>query len=196
MGAATLGESGAVPLHPRIRAMWKAPPFAGPAHTVLCAPGDNLAIHVGLARAPAGSVLAVCVPGDTARGYWGEVLTTAAQVAGVVALVIDGTVRDLDAIEKRGFPVHARGGALRGATKLGPGQVGVPVAIGDVAVRPGDWLVGDTDGVVLVPRAQLQECRDLATQRADKENTMFQRLRQGATTMELLGLDAGPVQVS
>lgn len=194
LGSATLGESGAVALHPRIRPMWKAPAFAGPAHTIECAPGDNLAIHAGLARARRGCVLAVSVLGAEARGYWGEVLTTAAEAAGVVALVIEGTVRDLEAIERHGFPVHARGCALTGATKTGPGRVGAPVAIGDVLVRQGDWLVGDADGVVLVPAARLQACREAAVARAAKESTMFERIRQGSTTVELLGLDVGPIE--
>jgi 4-hydroxy-4-methyl-2-oxoglutarate aldolase len=175
--------------------MWKASAFAGPAHTIECAPGDNLAIHAGLARARPGCVLAVSVLGRDARGYWGEVLTTAAEAAGVAALVIEGTVRDIEAIERHGFPVHARGCALAGASKTGPGRVAAPVAIGDVLVRQGDWLVGDADGVVLVPAARLQQCRDAAVARAAKESTMFESLRQGSTTVELLGLDVSAIEV-
>lgn len=169
--------------------------FAARAFTVECAPHDNLAIHAGLARAPRATVLAVCVLGDLARGYWGEVLTAAAQAAGVVALVIDGTVRDIEAIERRRFPVHARGCALLGATKEGPGRVGAPVAIGDVVVRSGDWLVGDADGVVVIGAGELEACVTVARDRAAKENTMFERLMEGATTVELLGLETTAVQV-
>src|SRR5258708_30554233 len=119
LGAATLGESGAVALSPRIRPMWKGAAFARPAITAACAAGDNLALHAALASAQPGSALAVSFAGESVRGYWGEVLTTAAEATGIVALVIDGEVRDVAAIEQHGFPVFARGVALRGATKLG-----------------------------------------------------------------------------
>src|SRR5579862_3386684 len=135
LGSATLGESGGVAALGRLRAMWPGAAAAGPAFTVECAPGDNLAVHVGLPRAPAGSVLAVSVPGDLARGYWGEVLTAAALAAGVTALFIDGTVRDIDAIERRRFPVFARGTAIPGASKQGPGSVGRPIVLGNAVVR-------------------------------------------------------------
>src|SRR5215469_17431877 len=150
LGAATLGESGAMALSPRIGPMWKGATFAGPALTAACAAGDNLALHAAVARATPGSVLAVSFAGESVRGYWGEVLTTAAEAAGIVALVIDGEVRDVAAIEQHGFPVFARGAALRGATKQGPGAVGTEIVLGDVLVRPGDWLVGDADGVVAI----------------------------------------------
>jgi 4-hydroxy-4-methyl-2-oxoglutarate aldolase len=148
LGSATLGESGAQGLNSRIRAMWPGARCAVPAFAVRCPVGDNLAVHAGVARAPRGSVLAVTVAGDVSRGYWGEVLATAAQSAGIVALVIDGPVRDLDRLAAMQFPVFARGHALPGAAKAGPGEIGGTVALGDVTVRTGDWLVGDSDGIV------------------------------------------------
>ena len=126
LGSATLGESGAAPLNPRIRAVWHGAAVAAPAFTVACAPGDNLAIHAGVARAPRGHALVVALEDATERGYWGEVLTTAAEAAGITALVIDGTVRDVAALERHHFPVFARGIALRGASKGGPGSTGGP----------------------------------------------------------------------
>jgi 4-hydroxy-4-methyl-2-oxoglutarate aldolase len=194
LGAATLCESGAIALNPRIGPMWKGAQFAGPALTVACAAGDNLALHAAVARAGPGMVLAVCFAADSARGYWGEVLTTAAQAAGVAALVIDGEVRDLAAIARHGFPVFARGVALRGAGKAGPGSVGVPIAVGDARVRPNDWLVGDADGVVAIPSGALAECRAAAVRRAEREAGFFARLRAGATTVELLSLDLATVE--
>jgi 4-hydroxy-4-methyl-2-oxoglutarate aldolase len=176
--------------------MWRSAAVAGPAFTVECAPGDNLGVHVGVASAPAGSVLAVSVPGDLQRGYWGEVLTVAAISAGVIGLVIDGTVRDIEAIERRHFPVFARGAALPGASKLGPGCVGKHVVIGDAVVRPGDWLVGDVDGVVVVPYERLEACCEAGVQRAEKESTIFQKLQNGSTTIELLGLDTASIEIT
>lgn len=194
-GAATLGESGAMTLDPRIGPVWRGATFAGPAFTACCAPGDNLAIHAAVASAPSGSVLAVSVTDGTVRGYWGEVLTTAAEAAGIVALVIDGEVRDVAALELHRFPVFARGVALRGATKYGPGQIGGEVVIGDVVVRTGDWLVGDADGVVAIPSGRLAACRAAAAGRAEKESRFFAELRGGATTVQLLSLDVTPIAV-
>lgn len=195
LGSATLGESGGSPLHPRIKPLWPGSRFAGPVFTIECAPHDNLAIHIGLPRAPAGSVLAVSVLGSEPRGYWGEVLTTAAQAAGVVALVIDATVRDIEAIARLGFPVHGHGCALPGAAKRGPGRVGAAVQIGDVEVQSGDWLVGDADGVVCLPRSTLHQCWQAGQERASKESSMFDQLRAGATTAQLLGLDGTGIEI-
>src|SRR5262249_37203983 len=99
LGAATLGESGGVPMAPRIRAGWRGAPVGAAAFTVTCTTTDNLAIHVAVAEAPAGSVLVVDVGDDGERGYWGEVLTTGAEARGLKGLVIDGGVRDVDALE-------------------------------------------------------------------------------------------------
>jgi 4-hydroxy-4-methyl-2-oxoglutarate aldolase len=176
--------------------MWKGAAFAGPAMTVACAAGDNLALHAAVAAARPGLVLAVSFAGDSVRGYWGEVLTTAAQAAGVRALVIDGEVRDVAAIEQHGFPVFGRGVALRGAAKAGPGSVEVPIVLGDALIRPGDWLVGDADGVVAIAQEHLTECRAAAAARAEKEAGFFAKLRSGATTVDLLALDVSSIKNS
>ena len=194
LGSATLGESGGTPLHPRIRGVWPGAVVAGPAFTVACAPGDNLAVHAAVARARRGSVLAVSVGDDTVRGYWGEVLTTAAEAAGILGLVIDGTVRDLDALEKHRFPVFARGVGLRGASKTGPGATGAPIVLGDVKVAPGDWIVADVDGVVAIPAPLLSACLAAGQARAAKEEGFFDELRRGATTVGLLGLDVSSIE--
>jgi 4-hydroxy-4-methyl-2-oxoglutarate aldolase len=163
--------------------------MAAPAFPVRCTPGDNLAIHVAVARAPAGSALAVDVGDVDELGYWGEVLTTAAEARGVAGLVIDGGVRDTDALEAHGFPVFATTVALRGASKSHPGTVGAPVHVGGEPVAAGDWLVADGDGVVVVTAAVIDEVLGAARARAEKESAMFSALRQGRTTLELLGLD-------
>ena len=125
LGAATLGESGALPMPPQDPAgvaggaRWPRRPIP-----VTCTPGDNLAIHVAVARAPAGSVLVVDVGDVPDRGYWGEVLTTAALSRGLAGLVIDGGVRDVAALERLAFPVFSRTVALPGATKSNRGTCG------------------------------------------------------------------------
>jgi len=193
LGTATLGESGATGLNGAIRPMWHNAFFAGPAFTVACAAADNLAIHQGVAVAPRGSVLAVSLADSTQRGYWGEVLTIAAETAGIVALVIDGSVRDLSALERHKFPVFARGVALPGATKHGPGSVGQPIVLGGVIIDTGDWVVGDADGVVAIKAADIAACLEAARERAAKEARFFEQLRAGATTVELLGLDVSSI---
>jgi len=194
LGAATLGECGARTMPPRIRPVWPGATVAAPAYPVRCTPGDNLAVHVAVAQAPAGSVLVVDVGDVGDRGYWGEVLTTGALARGLGGLVIDGGVRDVAALESLGFPVFARTVALRGATKVARGAVGSPVVVAGTAVDPGDWVVGDVDGVVVVPGARLAEVADAGRARAEAEDGYFAALRGGSTTVELLGLDASLIE--
>ena len=194
LGTATLGESGARVMPPRIRPQWPGAGLAGPAFPVRCSPGDNLALHVAASMAPAGSVLVADVGVLAERGYWGEVLTAAALARGLGGLVIDGGVRDVDALEARRFPVFATVVALRGASKELPGTAGVPIVVAGVEVAPGDWVVGDRDGVVVVPAQSCDEVRRHAGDRTRKERAMFEALGGGSTTVELLGLETSPVR--
>lgn len=189
LGAATVGESGGLAMRDRIRAAWPGASLAAPAFPVRCSPGDNLAIHVGVAEAPAGSVLVADMGGVHELGYWGEVLTTGAQARGLAGLVIDGGVRDVAALEAHHFPVFSTTIALRGATKLQPGSIGGAATVGDVEVHEGDWIVADRDGVAVVPVGHLDDVLAAGRQRADKEAAMFDALKAGSTTVELLGLD-------
>lgn len=194
LGAATVGESGGRPLHPRIRPVWAGAALAAPAYTVRCGPGDNLAIHLAVTVAPAASVLVVDAHDVPALGYWGEVLTTAALARGLVGLVIDGGVRDVAALERRRFPVFSALVALPGASKQSGGAVGGAVVVGGAEVATGDWIVGDVDGVAAVPAAGLEDALARGEARARRETEMFARLEAGATTLELLGLDPSPVE--
>jgi 4-hydroxy-4-methyl-2-oxoglutarate aldolase len=189
LGAATLGESGGRPMRARIRPAWTGAALAAPAFPVACTPGDNLAIHVAVARAPEGHALVVTVGETRELGYWGEVLTTGAEARGLVGLVIDGCVRDAAALAAHAFPVFSTGLALSGATKQQPGSVGAPVVVGDAEVRLGDWVVGDIDGVTVVPGDDLEAVLAAGQARAEKEEGFFEALRGGATTLELLDLD-------
>lgn len=129
----------------------------GNAVTVRVRAGDNLLIHKALDLLQAGDVLVVDGEGDTTRALVGEIMMTSARVRGAVAFVMDGAVRDAEAFEEHRFPCWARGISLRGPYKDGPGSINVPVTVGGMRVNPGDVLVGDTDGVVAVPRALAQE---------------------------------------
>jgi 4-hydroxy-4-methyl-2-oxoglutarate aldolase len=127
------------------------------------------------------------------RGYWGEVLTTAAKARGIAGLVIDGCVRDVAALHEHGFPVFSTGVALRGATKELPGAAGGTADVGDVPVKTGDLLVGDADGVTVVPSEEIDDVLVAGTARAQREQGLFDALRAGKTTVELLGLDPTPI---
>ena len=194
LGSATLGESGGRPMRARVRPAWAGAAIAAPAFPVRCTPGDNLAIHVAVARAPAGHVLVVDVGSERELGYWGEVLTTGAQARGLAGLVIDGCVRDVAALAAQGFPVFSTGIALPGATKDRPGTIGHPAAVGGVEVTLGDWLVGDVDGVTVVPGDAVADVVAAGQAREAKERGFFEQLRSGATTLDLLGLDASRVE--
>ncbi len=195
LGAATLGESGARRMHPRVKPVWSGARVAGPAYPVRCSPGDNLGIHVAVTRAPAGSILVADMGGERDYGYWGEVLTTGAEARGIAGLVIDACVRDCDALASHGFPVFSTGLALTGASKVQPGAIDQPVTVGDVAVEPGDWIVADVDGVVVLPGAELAGGHGSAAGRAPtKEAALFTVLRDGGSTVEEFGLDPSLVE--
>ncbi len=194
LGSATLGESGGRAADRRLRPAWPGATVAAPAYPVGCTPGDNLAVHVAVTKAPKGSVLVVDVGHVADRGYWGEVLTTAAESAGLAGLVLDGGVRDVAALAAHRFPVFSAAIALTGATKDKHGTVGVPVRVGGVLVSVGDWVVADVDGVTFVPAGSLAEVLAAGHARETKEAGFFDALRAGKTTIELLGLEPSLVR--
>jgi 4-hydroxy-4-methyl-2-oxoglutarate aldolase len=121
-------------------------------------------------------------------GAWGEVLTVAAQVRGISGLVIDGAVRDIEAICQRRFPVFSRGLAIGACKKEQLTALNEPVDIGGVTVRPGDVVVGAADGVVVLPQASVEQVLWAAITRRDREKEIFRQLAAGKTTIEILGL--------
>ncbi len=189
LGSATLFEASGLPcaVDPALRPVWSGAFIAAPAYPVACSPGDNLALQIALERAPRGAALVVDARGFVA-GYWGEVLTAAAEAAGLVGLVIDGGVRDTAAIAARKFPVFTRGISVRGTVKASAPSVGAPISLTGVAVAPGDWVVADDDGVVVIRADQLERTLAAGEARAEKEARMMQRLADGARMLDLLGL--------
>jgi 4-hydroxy-4-methyl-2-oxoglutarate aldolase len=180
------GQKGMV--DPGIRPAWAGARLCGFAATVECPPGDNLMLHVAVANAPAGVVVVATVCGYLLAGAWGEVLTAAAQARGIAGLAIDGAVRDIDAIRQARFPVFSRGLAIGSCTKERPGKLNVPVQFGGTIVNPGDLVLGDADGMVVVEHARLDEVYATAVSRRKREIEIIEGLRQGRTTLELLGL--------
>ena len=191
LGTSTLYEASglACAVDPAIRPVWPGASLAAPIYPVQCAPGDNLAIHLALERAPRGSALVVNTGGFIA-GYWGEVMTVAAEAAGVQGLVIDGGVRDIAALTRRGFPVFSRGVSVCGTIKASAPLVGQAMRFTGVPVKAGDWLVADDDGVIILPAEALERTLQAGEARAAKEATMMEKLAQGITTVELMDLQA------
>ena len=194
LGSATLGESGGRVMRSRVKPAWPGARLAAPAVPVRCTPGADLRSTWPWPRRPettfSSSTWVTWPNAGTGRG-----LTTGAESRGLSGLVIDGGVRDVDAIAAHGFPVFSVAIALRGATKQSPGTVGVPVVVGGVPVAAGDWVVagcGRGDGH---SRSGALECSRSRSGEGAKEEGMLEALRSGTTTMELLDLDPGPVQV-
>ncbi|HGM5579312.1 TPA: RraA family protein [Pseudomonas putida] len=189
LGSATLYEASGLPcaVDRHIRPVWKGAFIAAPAYPVQCSPGDNLGLHLAVARAPRGSVL-VCDTADFVAGYWGEVLTVAAAAAGIVGLVINGGVRDVAALEAHGFPVFARGISVKGTVKATAPSVGASFDFSGAPVCAGDLVVADEDGVIILPAAAVERTLQEGQMRADKEAVFMSKLREGRTTLELMGL--------
>lgn len=174
-------DSGIKPLDPEMR-------VAGPALTVDSRPGDNLALHYAVTVARPGDVLVVDAKAFVEAGPWGDVLTTYAQHVGIAGLVIDGAVRDTRDIVRLGFPVFTRGVSIKGTEKRQPGAVNRPIHCGGVLVHPGDLVVGDADGVVVVPAADVERVRLLAKEREEKEAAFRAAIRDGKSLVQLMDL--------
>lgn len=189
LGTATVYEASGLDcaLDPAIHAAWRGARLCGPAFTVACPAGDNLAVHRALESASPGEVLVVAA-GGALFGYWGEVLTVAARARGVAGLVIDGGVRDAEALERLAFPVFARGVALARTAKREPGELGRTVVAGGVRVERGDVLLGDADGVIALPRASVATVLQAARARDVRERSYLERIERGELTLDLLGL--------
>ena len=180
------GRTGMV--DPSIRPAWPGAKVCGPALTVECPPSDNLMLHVAVAHAEPGVVIVATVAGHLMAGAWGEILTEAARVRGVAGLVIDGAVRDIDAIEAARFPVFSRGLAIGACTKEKVGHLQTTIQFGGASVRPGDLIFGNADGIVVIEQDRMDAVYELALNRRKKEVEIIGKLREGRTTMELLDL--------
>ncbi|MDT0548675.1 RraA family protein [Streptomyces lonegramiae] len=175
---------------PALRAAWPGARVAGPAFTVQGIGGDNLALHRAVAAAPVGSVLVVDLQGAQ-YGHWGEILAVAAQQRGILGLVVDGGVRDAAEQAELDFPVFARHVTVVGTGKEHPGQFDVPVRVADVVVHPGDLVVGDADGVVVVPAEAVATTLDQSDDRVAAERRALEAIRSGVTTLEYYNLPSG-----
>lgn len=184
------GQRGMV--DPGIRPAWAGAKIGGVIFTAECPPKDNLMLHHAVAAAPPGFVIVANIGSYMLAGAWGEILTTAAQARGVGGLAVDGAVRDIDAIAERGFPVFSRGLAIGACTKERFGSLNEPVYFGGLIVRPGDIIVGNTDGIVIVPSERAGEVYENALRRRANEARIMKEIENGKTTVEVLGLPGFP----
>jgi 4-hydroxy-4-methyl-2-oxoglutarate aldolase len=192
-GTATIYEASGLDcaLDPALRPIWPGARLAGRALPVRTHPADNLPLHFALEQARPGDVLVVDGREELC-GYWGEVLAVAARARGVAGLVIDGGVRDVVEQERLGFPVFSRGICVRRTGKAHAGIVNTPVAVAGVHVRPGDAVVADTDGVVVLPAEAVTATLEASRARVEKETAYMKRLRSGELTLDLYGFRRWP----
>lgn len=177
-----LGRSGL--MKPYLRPIYAGAQIAGPAVTVLAQPGDNWMIHVAVEQCQPGDVMVIGCTTDNTDGMFGELLATSLRARGVKGLIIDAGCRDVKALKEMDFPVWSKAISAKGTVKSTLGAVNVPVVCAGVNVEPGDAVVADDDGVVIVPRKRAVETAQKAQKRFDDEDGKRKRLAAGE-----LGLD-------
>jgi regulator of RNase E activity RraA len=165
-----------------IRPVWKSPRIVGAALTVWCHSGDNLMVHKAISIAQSGDILVVNTQGNVNNSPFGELLAASAKKMGIVGVIVDGTVRDSGALEAMGLPVYSRGLSPNGCNKDGGGEVGTAIACGGVAVRPGDIIVADADGIAVVPLADATDVAMAAIAKVESEEKRAAEINKGVIT--------------
>lgn len=178
------GRRGAV--DGRIKALRPRMKLAGTAITVEVRPGDNLMVHAAIAMAKPGDVLVIDGKGDQTSALMGTIMMTACKQLGIAGVVMDGACRDSAEIDEMDFPVFCVGTNPNGPTKNIGGRIGHPVSIGGVTVNPGDFVIGDGDGVVVVERGKIESLLPLAAKKVEDEAARIAAIKDGNTTAKWL----------
>ena len=177
-------------MQPQMRALFQSARICGPAITSYNFPGDNLMLHAAFRVAQAGDVLVLTNGGNREGAMWGEMATYYSRIRQLNGAIIDGSARDSLQVCEAGFPVFASHVAVSYPGKRGPGAVNVPVVVAGVAVNPGDLIVGDADGVIVIPPQHIETAIVNAEARMAKEAAIKQRLDEGLTMYDAMGLEA------
>jgi len=177
-------------MSPAMRPIAAGQRVCGQAVTSWNYPGDNLMIHAALNVAQAGQVLVLTNGGTSQGALWGDVACGFAVKKGLAGTIVHGATRDTDAIRELGFPVWATAISVEHPEKRGPGAVNVPIVVDGVLVEPGDVIVGDADGVLVIPRALLRQTVEKAEARAEAEKVFRARIQAGERLIDILGMQA------
>ena len=196
----TLGEQGVATIHeaqgrigllnPYMRPIYPSAKVAGSAVTVSCQPGDNLMIHAAVEVCQPGDVLVVVTTSESTDGMFGDLLATSCQAHGIRGLIIDAGVRDVADLTTMNFPVWAKAISAQGTVKATPGSVNIDVVCAGAIICPGDVVIGDIDGVVVVKRDAAAEVAQLGQKRLEKEQKSREKLQAGELGVEFYGLRA------
>lgn len=162
--------------------------LVGQAMTVRTMEADNLALHHAVAIAPAGAVLVIDAGGGASNAVWGGILHRAAELRGITAVIVDGYVRDSAEIASSGVTCFARGVVPAGPQKSWGGEINAPVSVGRCPVLPGDLVIADEDGIVVVPFGKRRAVFDSCLKRIEMEKKVLARLEAGETTVAIFGL--------